>query len=119
MPRRRDRIRDLLFNRSRNPSPTPPGQQNLLSQADSSSAISLVPTSSSNPLTRVFPSAESKEMASVAWEGVKIATVLLKESSDWFPPLKAATGGFIASIDAIEVSETYFSSLASLSDLTS
>jgi hypothetical protein len=45
-------------------------------------------------------------MAGVAWEGVKCALVLLKECSDVLPPLKAATGGLVALIDAIEVSET-------------
>jgi len=62
--------------------------------------------STRNPLTQVFPSTESnaREVAGVAWEGVKTALVILKESSDWFPPLKVATGAFVALIDAIEVS---------------
>ena len=47
-----------------------------------------------------------KELASVAWEGVKISLALLNESSGCLPPLKAAVGGLVALIDAIEVSET-------------
>ena len=46
-----------------------------------------------DPLT---PSTESivKEVASVAWEGVKTSLVFLSESSCWFLPLKSAIGGF-------------------------
>src|SRR5258707_1811213 len=82
MPQKRDRIRDFLFNRSRNPSPIPQDQRNPLSQAGSSSTVS--PVSTWNPLTQVSPSTESNanEMASAAWEGVKTALVLVKKSSD-------------------------------------
>jgi hypothetical protein len=85
-----------------------------LSQAGSSRAISPISQVSSsitppgNQLNQAPPSTSSrvKEAAGVTWEGVKTALVLLKESSDWFPQLKAATGGLVALIDAIEVSET-------------
>ena len=78
-----------LFNRSRNASPAPAIQQ----------------ASSSN--------------VGVAWEGVKTALVLLKESSDWFPPLKSATGGLLALVDATEVSETNLPLIFKPSDLNS
>jgi len=50
-----------------------------------------------------------KEVASVAWEGVKTSLTLLNESAGFLPPLKAAVGGLVALIDAIEVSETNLS----------
>jgi len=84
MPRKRDRILALL-NRSRKASPAPV----MINQQATSSNVD--PTS-----------------VTVAWEGVKTALVLLKESSDWFPPLKSATGGLLALVDATEVSETIF-----------
>jgi len=62
-------------------------------------------TSSSTDST---PSTGSSVKANVAWEGVKTALVLLKESSGWFPPLKSAIGGFLALVDATEVSEMNF-----------
>ena len=72
-------------------------------------------------VTSITPSRDllSKEVASVAWEGVKTALVLLKESSDWFPPVKSATGIFLAFIDAIEVSRDEFSLDFKPSNLTS
>jgi len=82
MPRKRDHIL-ALFNRSRNASPAPANQQASSSNVGPTSVI-------------------------VAWEGVKTALVLLKESSDWFPPLKLATGGLLAFIDATKVSEMNF-----------
>jgi len=82
MPRKRDLILSL-FNQSRNASPAPANQQ--------ASSSNVGPTS-----------------VSVAWEGVKTALVPLKESSDWFPPLKSATGGLLAFIDATEVSKMNF-----------
>jgi len=129
MPRKRDRVLDW-FNRSRNASPASTVQRPSSSdvgqtistaasssahpqlfQAGSSGVVSPVPqlTSSIIP-SRNHLSTESsvKEVASVAWEGIKTALVLLKESSDWFPPLKSAIGGFLALIDATEVSETTF-----------
>jgi len=133
MPRKRDRILGF-FNRSRNASPAQVDQQASSSIVDSTSSTALAqsvpsifhPQSSQaslpalvspvlqvassfilsrNPLT---PPTESniKEVTSVAWEGVKTALVLLKENSDWFPPLKSATGGLLAFIDATEVSKT-------------
>jgi len=54
------------------------------------------------------PANQQASSSNVAWEGVKTALVLLKESSDWFPPLKLATGGLLAFIDATEVSKMNF-----------
>ena len=63
---------------------------------------------SGNRLNLAPPNTGSKvkEVAGVAWEGVKTSLVLLNESSDCLPPLKASVGGLVALIDAIEVSET-------------
>ncbi len=118
MSRKRDRITGW-FNRSRNISPAPTAQQASSSNVGQMPSTVLLPSaqpqlcqvsSSIPPLSPLTPSTESsvKEVASVAWEGVKTALILLKESSDWFPPLKSAIGGFLALIDAIEVSETTF-----------
>ena len=38
--------------------------------------------------------------------GLKTSLALLNESAGCLPPLKAAVGGLVALIDAIEVSET-------------
>jgi len=42
----------------------------------------------------------------LSWEAVKTTLVLIKESSDAFPPLKSAVGGLVALIDMIEVRNT-------------
>jgi len=108
MPRKRDQIRDFLFKR--NASPSLPDQQYLLFQAasDSSGAVLPVPNTPTRNQSTALTEINVKEVAAVAWEGVKTALVLLKESSDWFPPLKAASGGVVALIDTIEVSRTNF-----------
>jgi len=101
MPRKRDRIRDFLFKRNT----SPPPQYSSFQTANSSSSSAVLPvpdTSSRNQLTVLNESS----VATVAWESVKTALALLKESSDWFPPLKAATGGLVALIDTVEVSKT-------------
>ena len=73
-------------------------------------STSQVPSSSAsgNQLNLAPPNTGSKvkEVASVAWEGVKTSLALLNESAGCLPPLKAAVGGLVALIDAIEVSET-------------
>src|SRR5260221_6532796 len=124
MPRKRDRVLGWFF-RSRNASPASTVQRP--SSSDVGPTISTAAPSSAHPqllqagssgvvmpapqVTSITPSRDllSKEVASVAWEGVKTALVLLKESSDWFPPVKSATGIFLAFIDAIEVSRDEFS----------
>jgi len=127
MPRKRDLILGF-FGRSRNKSPAPAtsnvvpttspalAHKGATSTTAPSAAHPQAASSLVSPVTQATPAIESraKEMASVAWEGVKTALVLLKESSDWFPPLQAATGGFLALVDAIEVSETIFSCLFTL-----
>ena len=60
-----------------------------------------------------------KEVARVAWEGPKTSLVLLNESSGCLPPLKAAVGGLVALIDAIEVSGTNLLLVISLCNITS
>jgi len=122
MPRKRDLVLGW-FNRSRNPSPARPVQQASSSNVGATSSTSLPLTTHPqlsqagspgvlSPVSEVTSSSTSpiesnvKEVASIAWEGVKTALVLLKESSDWFPPLKSATGGFLALVDATEVSGT-------------
>jgi hypothetical protein len=111
MPRRRDRIPEIV---SRNGDPAPPqlpspAQQPASSNGTSGSKSS-IPISSGNQLRQTPPSTGSrrKEAASVAWEAVKTALVILRGSSEWLPPLKAAAGGLVALIDAMEVSEMNF-----------
>ena len=102
--------------------PSIPSAHSQLSQAGSSGVVLPVPqvtssiTPSWNPSTQPTESS-AKEVASIAWEGVKMALILLKESSDWLPQLKVATGGFLALINAIEVRWTNI--LLSLSNLAS
>src|SRR5258708_31191479 len=126
MPRKRNLILGF-FDRSRTTSPAPTAQQansNVVSMtslarahggATSTSGVHPLLTQAASsvgsPVTQAAPAIESsaKEMATVAWESVKTALILLQESSDWFPQLKAATGGFLALVNAIEVSETIFS----------
>jgi len=52
------------------------------------------------------PTSRGKIALSLSWEAVKTALVLIKESSDAFPPLKSAVGGLVALIDMIEVRKT-------------
>jgi len=125
MPRKRDRVLGW-FTRSRNASPSSTVQRPSSSDVDSTISIAapsrahprllqagssgvVLPAPQTTP-SRDLLSTESgvKDVASVAWEGVKTALVLLKESSDWFPPLKSATGIFLALIDVIEVSGDEF-----------
>ena len=65
-------------------------------------------STSGNRLNLAPPNTGSKvkEVANVAWEGLKTSLVLLNESSGCLPPLKAAVGSLVALIDAVEVSET-------------
>jgi hypothetical protein len=44
-----------------------------------------------------------KAGGAVAFEGLKTTLRVLKESSDAFPPLKAAVGGLLACMDTVEV----------------
>ena len=44
-----------------------------------------------------------RRAAKTGWAGTKLLLDLLKESSDVFPPLKAAVGGLVALIDVYEV----------------
>ena len=119
------RFRFFKFSKSRNASPTPsrppsPTHQsasavtqkgaNAPSSAHAVPSTSQVTSSSTsgNRLNLAPPNTGSKvkEVAGVAWEGIKTSLVLLNESSGCLPPLKAAVGGLVALIDAVEVSET-------------
>ena len=44
-----------------------------------------------------------KSVASTGFQAVKLALRALKESADALPPLKAAVGGLLAVVDAIDV----------------
>jgi len=73
------------------------------------STSQVTPSSTSGNLLNLAPpntGSKVKEVAGVAWEGLKTSLALLNESSGCLPPLKAAVGGLVALIDAIEVSET-------------
>jgi len=49
------------------------------------------------------PTSRGRIALALSWEAVKTTLVLIKESSDAFPPLKSAVGGLVALIDMIEV----------------
>jgi len=128
--------RFLKFSKSRNASPSPSRPPspvhksasavtqkgaNAPSSAHAVPSTSQVTSSSStsgNQLNLAPPNTGSKieEVAGVAWEGVKTSLALLNESSGCLPPLKAALGGLVTLIEAIEVSETNLPSR--LEDLT-
>ena len=79
---------------------------NAPSSAHAVPSTSQVTSSTSENLAPPNTGSKVKEVARVAWEGLKTSLVLLNESCGCLPPLKAAVGGLVASIDAIEVSET-------------
>jgi len=113
------RYRFFNFSKSRNASPAPsrpssPVRPSAVTQkgADAPSSAHAVPSASqvtsSSTSGNLAPNTGSKvkEVASVAWEGVKTSLALLNESAGCLPPLKAAVGGLVALIDAIGVSKT-------------
>jgi len=62
---------------------------------------------STHTANQPYPSTSRGRTAlALSWEAVKTTLVLIKESSDAFPPLKSAMGGLVALIDMIEVRNT-------------
>ena len=112
---------------SGDPSQQPtPSQQPVLTihpqpSAQSQSPIPLQPLPSSSQLAPITSpltvdgnqpaNAESsltlaaKKAGAEAWSGLKAALQLLEKSSDAFPPLKSAVGGFLGVVDIFEVSD--------------
>jgi hypothetical protein len=60
------------------------------------------PSAGPSPLA-ASTSGTRREVGNVAWVGLGIALEVLKETTDVFPPLKSAIGGFIACLDVLQV----------------